>query len=507
MNRSFSRRRSYSRFNRSRFARRSYGGTSNTVVRRARGNMRAANNQNDVSNVVINLLKPIYAGVSLGFSVTHRGEGNAYLRTDKAYDLGTAAINIYDLLRQSDFFASYAGMYDQFRISSVKVKLTPVQWSVFDQSRSISNVVTPGMKDLGPSYISSRTLGTVVWPPAQPDEADPGNAPNPVGVPSPSMYEINPDYINGTEETATNPRYIVPGIDPNIPGNYVAIPNDDIYDIAYADWDARGINYVVNVKGPGIRATGNEVNNQWRGIAGTFTDGTVTYGNEMVNGGIADGINNSSPYCYPQALTVVTAWDRTGLTPTQFVKLNDGRFIDDNTGAAYYLPAVEDKGYYFCSIGDTITTYSSSQTKQLVGGSSFNHVRYLYPSSVQEKSTYYSTDSLREQFDNTDDAPAGYTDSKYVYNPVDVNDNDANPIWTTIKPEELTNIYESPSVPFKPTLLVGILGHNDVTWNSVNNGQAADDSVVAYNMIKPVKFNLEFDIGVTFRGLRKAQVM
>ena len=321
MNRSFSSRRSYSRFNRSRFARRSYGGTSNTVVRRARGNMRAANNQNDVSNVVINLLKPIYAGVSLGFSVTHRGEGNAYLRTDKAYDLGTAAINIYDLLRQSDFFASYAGMYDQFRISSVKVKLTPVQWSVFDQSRSISNVVTPGMKDLGPSYISSRTLGTVVWPPQQQDEADPGNAPNPVGVPSPSMYEINPDYINGTEETATNPKYFVPGIDPNIPGNYVEIPNDEIYDLAYADWDAKGISFVVNVKGPGIRATGNEIANQWRGIAGTFTDGTVTYGNEMVNSGIADGINNSSPYCYPQALTVVTAWDRTGLTPTQIVLL------------------------------------------------------------------------------------------------------------------------------------------------------------------------------------------
>ena len=72
MNRNFSRRRSYSRFNRNRFTRRSYGGTNNTVVRRARGNMRAANNQNDVSNVVINLLKPIYAGVSLGFSVTFK---------------------------------------------------------------------------------------------------------------------------------------------------------------------------------------------------------------------------------------------------------------------------------------------------------------------------------------------------------------------------------------------------------------------------------------------------
>lgn len=65
------------------------------------------------------------------------------------------------------------------------------------------------------------------------------------------------------------------------------------------------------------------------------------------------------------------------------------------------------------------------------------------------------------------------------------------------KYDNLTHPVSSPSIPFKPTLLFGILGSNKVSGqkNTVKN------------IMKPVKFNLEFDIGVIFRGLRKADVV
>lgn len=71
-------------------------------------------------------------------------------------------------------------------------------------------------------------------------------------------------------------------------------------------------------------------------------------------------------------------------------------------------------------------------------------------------------------------------------------------------------MYESAVVPFKPTFLLGILGHNEVDADNFEyTNQAGDrvNDIKTFQMIKPVKFNLEFDIGVTFRGLRKVQVV
>jgi len=45
-------------------------------------------------------------------------------------ELGTFPLNIYDLLRKSEFYQSYANMYDEFKIDNIKVKLIPVSYNV-----------------------------------------------------------------------------------------------------------------------------------------------------------------------------------------------------------------------------------------------------------------------------------------------------------------------------------------------------------------------------------------
>jgi len=386
------RRRSYGRSRYSRYRRSGFGRSG--LVRRARGNLKAANQQNDTSDVVINLIKSIYVGCDgyckVGKPVgkdpppdnppaenppvenpdapndppANDGDGDTPMDTgeytisvedlENLISCGVVPLNIYDLLRASTFYSSYANMYDQFRITSIKVKLTPVSWQAHNQS----------------------------------------------GV-----------------------------------GN----PNSDI----------------------------------------------------------------DNGFIYPQAFTVVTAWDRTGLDRVQYeniegVNLSDGdgtnSKIVSGTQAADILPVYNNEtsatqayenldnlyGNYYCSIGDNITSYSSAKTQQLVAGATFNCTRYLYPSSQQEKGFYVSTSEIKDvQYVNEKD---------YASEPSDKYDE--------LKPN---NLYANPNCPFKPTFLVGILGHNDVIFDSKEK--------IMTNIIKPIKFNCEFDIGVTFRGLRKAQVV
>lgn len=374
---------------RSNYGRRSFGsrsrfsrfGSSTSVARRARGNARAANQQADSTDVVINLMHKTSAGCA------------ALIDNEKIVaQIGTAAINIFDLLAKSEFFNCYAPMYDQFKITSIKVKVTPVQWNTFNQQVALNNG----------GHLQNVAAG------------DGGNP---------------PEHIR-----------------------YVSDKNDR--------------------------------------------------------------------YVYPQGLTVVTAWDRTGLDASQIyephfdkdpiatgVTVNDGTYVtshelqeqvlENNNDYVPFVSELEEsqtqlqQNYFawYTNIGDNITTYSSAQTKQLTGGSSFNLIRYLYPSTQQEKAQYFSTNDLVKKY--TRDQDSYY----YTPDPVDPN-NDALGI-KRVNTNDLTALQCNPSIPFKPTFLIGILGSNDL--------QKSGDNV--NNKMWPVKFNLEFDIGVTFRGLRKTQVV
>ena len=82
------------------------------LKRRAIGNYRAAIKQQDKTDVNLNITTKFktFQGETLDF------QNGAY------------ALNIWDLLRRSDFYKSYANMYDQIKINSIRVKLTPIMF-------------------------------------------------------------------------------------------------------------------------------------------------------------------------------------------------------------------------------------------------------------------------------------------------------------------------------------------------------------------------------------------
>jgi hypothetical protein len=87
-----------------------------STISRARGNMRAAKQQADQATFTINVPTQIS---------TFCFEDNV-AGIDAVY--GVRAVNIYDLLRKSEFYKNYANMYDEFKIDNIKVKLLPTEF-------------------------------------------------------------------------------------------------------------------------------------------------------------------------------------------------------------------------------------------------------------------------------------------------------------------------------------------------------------------------------------------
>lgn len=92
-----------------------YGGNYSS---RGYGQMKAAKQQADQASFVMNIPTQISCKCVKGTI------GN------RQVELGTYPMNIYDLLRKSEFYQSYANMYDEFKIDNIKVKLIPVKYNV-----------------------------------------------------------------------------------------------------------------------------------------------------------------------------------------------------------------------------------------------------------------------------------------------------------------------------------------------------------------------------------------
>lgn len=330
---------SYGRKRRSAWSSRYYGryGRRNWVYssrskRRAIGNQKAANQQKDAATV--------------NLSIQHKCS-TSYIKKDingDKFNTGVYALNIWDLLRKSEFYQSYAGMYDQVKIERIKLKLTPTQW--------------------------------------------------------------------------------------------------------------------------------------------TFT---------------SNGANSV------QALTICTAWDRTGLSDEQ-VKLikNNVAISGDNMGV---IGTSGNTDGLYTNLNEDICTYSSAQTKNLNPGSSCTIVRYLYPSSLIEKSCYVNTadlDSWYSEFDKTGARYYGINGANMVIgNPASFAEYAQDVILGELRrsPEIDSNpcfLLEDTAVAFKPTFLIGL-----VTNKTQAEIEASDDSTI----IPPLSFNVEADVVVTFRGLRKARIV
>lgn len=116
------------RYNNSGYSGRWYsrrGGSSTSS--RAFGQMRAAKQQNDQSVFTLNIPSQISCFAATEGAPSN-GTANAVLAPGAIR--GVYAMNIFDILRKSQFFQNYAAMYDEFKIDKIKVKLLPSQWQV-----------------------------------------------------------------------------------------------------------------------------------------------------------------------------------------------------------------------------------------------------------------------------------------------------------------------------------------------------------------------------------------
>lgn len=84
------------------------------------GNMKAAKQQADQSTFTINVPSTLEAA---NYRSANPFGGNTMV------NYGVYPLNIFEQLRKSEFYQSYASMYDEFKIDRIKVKLLPTEFT------------------------------------------------------------------------------------------------------------------------------------------------------------------------------------------------------------------------------------------------------------------------------------------------------------------------------------------------------------------------------------------
>lgn len=207
--------------------------------------------------------------------------------------------------------------------------------------------------------------------------------------------------------------------------------------------------------------------------------------------------------------TVVTAWDRSGLSDEQLTVAADHQYsktFGDGTNDANKA-----KGIYCLLSADDIATYSSAITKSVNSGANSSIVRTLYPRTTQEKGFYVNTADIDEWYQGLGPNNNWYgVKNQFATNNQSVTITDIGGQQGQVAVSGTINVIdskavhrnpafigESPTIPWKPTLLVGLLNKTIV---QVQDGveQEIEPQMTLY---------LEADIAVSFRGLRKAPIV
>lgn len=222
-------------------------------------------------------------------------------------------------------------------------------------------------------------------------------------------------------------------------------------------------------------------------------------------------------------LTVYTAWDRTGLndnqcvftvpTPQQIDRIEDNDYrLGNETGGGLSV-----------IIGNDITSYSSAESRVLNPNTNTTIIRWLTPKTIQEKSQWLSTTTLKKWYEKYDTVAGRYygiiasaKNGKYIDNELSafnqIIDSEgevgtANGILESfLSPMNSDNpcsLFEDNGIKFKPTLLVGVYPEDSNTITVPTEVQGETINVPANR----ITFNVEADVVCTFRGLRKSRLL
>lgn len=211
-----------------------------------------------------------------------------------------------------------------------------------------------------------------------------------------------------------------------------------------------------------------------------------------------------------QAITVITAWDRTGLSENQVKIITDDVATQgDNANIVGLAQEANNDGLYVV-MNDEIGSYSSAMTRNLNPGSSLSISRVLYPSSLAEKSFWANTADLDQWYASYDVMKCryiGFEDDGNVYGgAIDPEIIAQHKIGELRKTDAAVNnpcfLLEDSTIPFKPTFLLGVQTGISNNYIGYHEDEQTNDIPSP-----PVLFNMEADVGVTFRGLRKAKIV
>lgn len=218
-------------------------------------------------------------------------------------------------------------------------------------------------------------------------------------------------------------------------------------------------------------------------------------------------------------VTVYTAWDRTGLSKDQVrilathTSANSEKIgIVTRTVNDQNETVVNDDGDgLYCIVGNDITTYSSAESRVVNPGTNTQIIRWLNPKTMEEKGQWISTGLLKQWYEGYYGAkfygiPTAHVQSHIKNSDGDVEigdlvllneDTQQNPTTQAVYLNHLSAanaqnpcyLIEDNAIRFKPTLLVGVYPESSAA--NQNN----------------CKFNVETEVVITFRGLRKASVV
>lgn len=248
---------------------------------------------------------------------------------------------------------------------------------------------------------------------------------------------------------------------------------------------------------------------------------------------------NAAQAQYYKNLTVYTAWDRTGLNQTQCnlvlgsdIKkvtndetnpLNNTYIIGTDAGTTNSGTNLLDKAGLYVTIGEDLTTYSSAESRTVNPNTNTSIVRWLNPKTMQEKTQWLSTGSLKKWYYKYDhlrgryyEIPVSdansqfYDDQEVLVSEGLVNFQDGSSVsvkqiqnifHNIMNSDNPCSLYEDNGIKFKPTFLVGVYPNDGTT---VTTDMAGQNARVPNNLIK---FNVETEVVCSFRGLRKSKIV
>lgn len=191
--------------------------------------------------------------------------------------------------------------------------------------------------------------------------------------------------------------------------------------------------------------------------------------------------------------SIFTAWDKTGLSPGQY---KVGTFTGTNANPSGVVEPIvvnqEDwdnnnleSSCWWCTIGSSIVNQTGVQKSILNSFQRWNSYGSLYPSLAQEKQQYLQTGDIAI-FDEK------LNENRVLY---PINKRYKNTCFNSILNSNNPVIpFESNTIRFKPCLLVGVFS-NQIEGEATNITQFGD-------VLRPVIFNAEIQIAVTFRNLK-----